>query len=1033
MYKRIGTIWNLSKKHTYKKQNVFVGMRDNKMRQYENPNFLQENCEPQRAYYIPYDTLEKALDGCKEASAYYRCLNGTWRFRYYARDIDVPEQITDWDEITVPSTWQMTGYEKPYYTNFNYPHPVDAPYVPDDNPCGVAECDFVLSGDWQDRHTYLVLEGVSSCAYVYVNGAYVGYTSVSHMQSELDLSDYLVQGTNTLRLVVLKWCAGSYLEDQDMFRSSGIFRDVYLLSREEGHITDIQMSFSAQEAECRISSKPFGHVGETEERTDTASWKLVEDGKALPVQSALEIRLFDGVRLVEEGEKLLSWNAEKPHLYTVIVHTQSEWIPIKLGLREITVSSQRELLLNGKPIKLKGINHHDTHPRKGSVLSEEDIRNDLALMKALNINTIRMSHYPPTPYLLELCDEMGFYVIDETDIETHGFCTRFGGCGYDIEHDDWLCNREEWRAAYVHRVYRMVERDKNHPSILMWSMGNESGYGANHDAMIAWTKQRDRSRLVHYEGAFLIKDACDIDVISRMYSTYEEVDAFIADKEESRPYFLCEYSHAMGNGPGDVGDYWEKAYRSPAFIGGCIWEWADHVVEDNGVYRYGGDFGEQTHDGNFCCDGLVFADRTLKAGSLNAKAVYQNMATSLDGETLSVTNRFCFTGFEEFELVYEIKADGQSLKREVLPCDAPAGSTQSFTLDISDSLQGVTCRMGCYLDVMLFDRKQPPQWQEIARTQHAIDTALYSVNAQPVGDSNMEEQTDAKVPEPLAITEDAERITVKGEASRLLFNKHYGWIERLEYDGKAVITEPVHLTVWRAPTDNDAPWKKRWGLYDDNYHSYNFNRLCQKVYSCERVGNVITVRGSLAGLSRKPFMQFETTYELHADGAVTVTTKGSVEKDCIMLPRLGYELQLSGQQEHFRYFGRGPRENYVDMQAHTWIDWHESAVSEEYVPYVRPQEHGNHCDTKCLEIGGLQVSAQEPFSFAVSRYSPELLTKAEHTDELVPASATHVRIDYKVSGIGSASCGPELLPQYQLTDKEISFAFVIAASSEKKY
>lgn len=977
------------------------------MRQYEDPRFLQENCESQRAYYIPYESLEKALQGEKVKSAYYQCLNGKWRFRYYQRDLDVPEEISDWQEIPVPSNWQMFGYDHPGYTNFNYPHPVDPPYVPDDNPCGVYEREIILSDSWKDRETYLILEGVGSCAYVYVNGQYVGFTSVSHMQSEFDLTKYLTVGNNTLRIQVLKWCAGSYMEDQDIFRLSGIFRDVYLLSRERGHVTDVEIKNSRREVSCKIGP---------------SEWKFFHASTSQILrQEEVEVFLYDGSRLVEEGEDLQEWNAEKPYLYTVMVHRQSEWIPVKVGLRDICVSDKRELLLNGKPIKLKGVNHHDTHPSKGYVLSEEDIRRDLELMKWLNINTIRMSHYPPTPYLLELCDEMGFYVIDETDMETHGFWTRFGGNGYDIENEDWLCNREEWREAHLHRLYRMVERDKNHPCIIMWSMGNESGYGVNHDAMIAWTKERDPSRLVHYEGAFLIKDQCDVDVVSRMYSSYQEVDEFIADSKEIRPYFLCEYSHAMGNGPGDVGDYWRRAYQSPAFIGGCIWEWADHVVDVDGIYRYGGDFGEATHDGNFCCDGLVFADRTMKAGSMNAKAVYQNMDTSLSGNHLSVTNRFAFTNLNQFEIVYEIKADGNSIVQKVLSCDVAPGETKAFPLELSAYLDGVTWQMGCYLDVVMYDRTRPEPWQEMARTQHDISMHAATFSKQTEKGYGRVEETSS----PILFQEDAEWVTAQGEAFVLRFNKHYGHIESLEYHGKPVIAAPMCLTVWRAPTDNDAQWKRKWGLYEDNFHPYNFNRLCQKIYSCERQGEKIVVGGSLAGISRKPFLHFQTQYDIQSSGAIQITTEASVEQDCILLPRLGYELQLPECRESFRYYGRGPMENYVDMQAHAWVDWHKSTVEGEYVPYVRPQEHGNHCDTRCLEIGGMRVSAESPFSFAVSSYSTQMLTRAEHTDGLEPSDHTHLRIDHKVTGIGSQSCGPELLPEYQLTDKEISFTFRI--------
>lgn len=938
------------------------------MRHYENPELLQENCEPQRSYYIPYDTLEKALAGKKEDSAYYRCLNGEWQFRFFEREIDVPEKITEWETITVPSNWQLQGYEKPYYTNVNYPFPVDPPYVPDDNPCGFYSLEFCLPDGWEERETYIVLEGVSSCFYLYVNDTYAGFSQVSHMQSEINLTPFLKPGMNCLRIKVLKWCAGSYLEDQDFFRMSGIFRDVYLLSRSRGHVRDVEVHTDCAALTCNV---PY--------------------------------RLFDGDREIGIPAEPVLWNAENPYLYTLVVEQAGEFIPVKIGFRDIRVSDRRELLINGVPVKLKGVNHHDTHPKKGYAMSEEDLLYDLQQMKRLNINTIRTSHYPPSPYFLSLCDEMGFYVVDETDLETHGFCSRNEGNGYDIENSEWLCNREEWRASFVHRVMRMVERDKNHPCIIMWSMGNESGYGKNHDAMIAWTKDRDPSRLVHYEGAFLMDDNCAVDVVSRMYSTYDEVDELIQKEGEKRPYFLCEYSHAMGNGPGDVMDYWEKAYENPAFIGGCIWEWADHAVWADGAYRYGGDFGEEIHDGNFCCDGLVFADRSFKAGSLNAKAVYQNIKTDFTDPKLTVCNRFDFTNLKEYQLVWRLMVDGQQRKEGQMHCDLEPGEKADYVLDLP--LPDV-CRLGCYLDVFLLDGDE-----EIAMEQHALP-----VKVEPVAKITYSKGD-------LSFEETKEKIFIVGKNFSYCFNKHYGNFESMERDGSVIFEKLAGLSVWRAPTDNDAPDKDKWGLFLNGWESHNFNRLHSKVYSCERRENRIEVEGSLAGISRAPFMTYRIVFAIGGDGRVQVNFHGDVRENCMYLPRFGFEFRLPKKDELFSYFGRGDRENYVDMHYHTRVGLFESRPSQEYVPYIRPQEHGNHSNTRMLQIGGMTITADSPFEFCVSHYSPEALTVAEHTDELREAEDLYVRVDYKVSGVGSHSCGPELQDKYKLMEKKFDFSF----------
>lgn len=933
------------------------------MRHYENPRLLQENCEPQRSYYIPYDSLEKALAGKREASDYYMGLNGQWQFRYFERDIDVPDEISGWDTIEVPSNWQMKGYENPGYTNFNYPFPVDPPFVPDDNPCGVYARDIVLPDGWENRDTYIVFEGVNSCFYLYVNDRYVGFSQVSHMQSELRLTEYLNPGTNRLVVKVLKWCAGSYLEDQDFFRLSGIFRDVYMLSRSEGHVRDIEVRTDRTTVTCNV---PY--------------------------------TLYDGNELVEKIADPVQWNAENPYLYTLVVEQAGEFIPIKVGFRDMRISSRRELLINGVSVKLKGVNHHDTHPENGHAMSDVEIRNDLLLMKKLNINTIRTSHYPPAPYFLELCDEMGFYVIDETDLETHGFWTRYNQFRYDMESPEWLCRQEEWRDAFVHRVTRMVERDKNHPCIIMWSMGNESGYGENHDAMIEWTKKRDSSRLIHYEGANVIDDKCGVDVVSRMYTSYQDLDALIDREGETRPYFLCEYSHAMGNGPGDVMDYWEKVYANPSFIGGCIWEWADHAVWRDGAFRYGGDFGEITHDNNFCCDGLVFANRIFKAGSLNAKMVYQNMRTEYADGKLTVYNRFDFTNLNRYVLMWKIRVDGEKKEEGSLVCDIAPKQSAVYKLDFNLPSR---CRYGCTLDVFLMDGQEM-----LGMEQHVLPVKME------------EEQPVVLEKDCVSFEEEGEHIFINGTGFRYVFNRHYGNFEQLRRGDKVLLDERIRMTVWRPPTDNDAYAKDQW-------ESENYHKVCEKVYSCERVENRLIVKGSLSGISRTPFLKYETTFTIGSGGEIEVEMQGEVRENAAFLPRLGYEFRFPKGDRPFRYFGRGKRENYADMYSHTRIGMFESRPSMEYVPYVRPQEHGNHMDTKLLEVGGLAITARTPFHFSVSRYSPEAITRARHTDELAEGDFTYVRVDYGVSGIGSHSCGPELLEKYRLKEKEIQFRFVI--------
>jgi beta-galactosidase len=939
------------------------------MRSYENLNLISENREPQRSYYIPYDTLEKALEGNKDKSNFYKLLNGEWNFAYFERDIDVPEVITEWDKIPVPSNWQMHGYDIPYYTNVNYPHPVDPPYVPDDNPCGVYAMEFELDKQWSDRDTYIVFEGVNSCLYLYVNDEYVGYSQGSHLQSEFHISKYVKEGNNKLTVKVLKWCSGSYLEDQDFFRLSGIFRDVYLLSRDKD---------SARDIEIRVENK-----------TITVSEK--------------DYVIYDGNNKIEILENPILWNAEKPYLYTVVVKSASEYIPFKVGIRDISVSEKGELLINGVSVKLKGVNRHDTHPTLGHYTPYDFMKAELLKMKELNINCIRTSHYPPTPEFLNLCDELGFYVVDETDIEIHGFSSRDTGYGYDIGNPDWICDQKQWENAFVERAQRMVERDKNHACVIMWSMGNESGYGCNHDAMIAWTKNRDKSRLVHFEGANLVKDECGVDVVSRMYTSPAGIEEF-AKNEDKRPFFLCEYSHAMGNGPGDVWDYWQKIYQYPKLIGGCVWEWADHTVVVDGVYKYGGDFGEVTHDGNFCCDGMVFPDRSFKAGSLEVKAVYQNMKTSVERNKVAVTNLYDFTNLKEYKLQWKVVCDGEVIKTGELVCNIEPHETKEYSLDFN---LPKSCKLGCHLDLSLVNKEE----YEVAMEQHALEVVSESGVITSVVSAKFEEEKEV--------------IKITGDNFTYIFNKHYGNFESLVIDGEERLAELTKLTAWRAPTDNDRRIKYKWGLFEDNRSGENLNRIFSKVYSCELKDNKIFVNGSLSGISRSPFLRFNNEITVSAEGEIEVKFEGKVKEKCVFLPRLGFEFSIPKKDEKFKYYGMGPYENYVDMCHHTKVGMYESSAKEEYIPYIMPQEHGNHIKTKVLEIGVLKFTTKDEFEFSVSNYTSEMLTNAKHTDELIENENTIVRIDYKNSGIGSNSCGPELLEQYRLKEKEISFEFSI--------
>ena len=950
------------------------------MRFYENPEKTSENRLKQRAYYIP-ENIGAMLS-----------LNGVWRFRYYERDFDMEERIEQWEKIDVPSCWQVRGYENPNYTNLRYPFPVDPPYVPDANPCGVYEREFWLE---PAERTYFVFEGVASAGVLYINGRYVGFTTGNHMQSEFDISDFVTKGNNTVRVVVYKWACTSYLEDQDCFRFNGIFRDVYILSRPAGHIVDIDIT--------------------TKENTITATFNgnavvtLLDGDKVLDRQNVQDRVTFT----VADPHY---WNAEQPYLYTLKIESCGEVITQKVGLRTISISGGGELLINGVSVKLRGVNRHDTHPTNGWSVTDEELLAELRLMKQLNINCIRTSHYPPGPKMLEHCDALGFYVVLEADMETHGFCKRFGNDqqdpGYDVESSDWLCQKPEWEREHVERMERALERDKNHCCVIMWSIGNEHGFGDNHKSMIRWLRTRDKTRLVHSECAS--KKAADrshpeyfderyfADVYSRMYLSLESCRTYCENEEMKQPLFLCEYAHAMGNGPGDICDYWELIEQFPNFIGGCVWEWADHTVMEDGVAKYGGDWEtELTHDGNFCCDGIVFPDRSLKAGSLEMKCAYQPMGVCLSEEGLLVSNRYFFRNFSEFTLCYQLVCDGEILEAKQTVLELPPQKT--CLLPVPGGVPAA-CKYGCFVNVQLKDS----QGYEVAASQVDLGVSVL--------------KTDKSL-SAIALTETKKFIIAQGENFCYTFSKFYGAFVSMQVNGKEMLASPMVLSCLRAPTDNERRVKSHW-LHHNNGPTEHMDRGMCKIYDMKVCGNTITTEGSLSGVSVQPYLRFVQTIAIGQDGTVDFLVEAKVNERAFWLQRFGYEFALTTPDAAFSYFGKGPGETYCDLNRHgTYGVWRSSA-SREYVPYIRPQEHGNHYGVRYLELEeAFRITAQQPFEINISQYSTRELMNRTHSAQLQKDGKTHIRIDYKDSGIGSNSCGPALLPKYCLQEKEICFAF----------
>ena len=939
------------------------------MRKYENVLITSENRLPQRAYYIPGGKSE------------YMLLNGDdWRFAYFSRDIDAQGVIEKWDTITVPSCWQSIGYENPNYTNINYPYPYDPPFVPDDNPCGVYEKDFEIKSLW--GKVYYVLEGVSSCGFVYVNGEYVGFTQGSHLQAEFDITPFVKEGKNTLRVKVLKWCVGSYLEDQDFFRFNGIFRDTYVLQRPVGHIVDAYVE--AKDNKVILSA-------------DAPAQVTLYDMDRKAIGSAWG----DKTEIAVDSPVL--WNAEKPYIYTVKLEKDGEIIEIETGFRTIEVSHNYELLINGVSVKLHGVNRHDTHPTNGWCQTNEEIEKELLLMKELNINCIRTAHYPPTPHFLNLCNRIGFYVVLETDIETHGVLRRLSDVPYafDVESSDWPCTKPEWKKEHLERMERALYRDRNHPSIIMWSTGNESGHGPNHKAMSEFIRAQKDGRLVHIEDASRKGEIHSADVYSRMYPSLKDLEAYAKDDKIDMPVFLCEYAHAMGNGPGDVWDYNQLFNSYDKLIGGCVWEWADHTVIVDGVQKYGGDFeGELTHDGNFCCDGMVFSDRSLRAGSLEVKASYQPMETAFEKGVLRVKNRLDFTDLSEFDFIYRVELDGEVVSEKTMNLNVAPHETK----ELSIQLPKLCGKLGAYLSCFLIK-----DGKEFARTQHELAFApVY--DALPEGEVKFDERE--------------YEIKITGEGFEYIFSKHYGNFTSMKVNGKENLAGKVELTTWRAPTDNERNVRVYWGN-DNIWQGENLNRHFSKVYGCTLCGNHIVVDGALSGVSRKPYFNYKLDITVYADGMVAYALGGQIREEVHWLPRLGFEFKLPAQNKAFTYFGFGPYESYNDAHHGSLMGRYASDADKEYVNYVRPQEHGNHYNVKELLIGDLCIIGKS-FEANVSNYDAYMLDAAEHTDELKSDGLVHLRVDYKDSGLGSNSCGPQLEEKYRLKEKEIYFEFKIS-------
>lgn len=985
---------------------------------------LHVGTEKPRAYFIPYDNLQDALSGDRNKSYYLTNLCGDWHFKYYRSFEDIEEsfyeedcEFSNTDIVKVPGNFQLydiDGIDKPLYSNLMYPFPTDPPHVPEDNPCAFYIRDFEISEEMLERDSIITFEGVSSCFYLWINGSFAGYSQVSHCTSEFNITKYVKEGTNRIAVLVVKWCDGSYLEDQDYFRLSGIFREVYILSRNKARLEDvyIKQSFNEELSLCTLN------VDCTLTEESPVLYGLASPKGDLLIQGESENNFN-----IEIPSPLL-WNDEKPYVYTLFITVEDEIIPFQLALRKIEIKDKK-LLINGKSVKLRGINRHDSSAENGYAVTLDEMKRDLLVLKRANVNAIRTSHYPNDPRFYDLAEALGFYFIDEADIETHGM-------GYNTASDwDWmrwsmLSTVPEWREAYVDRAARLFERDKNHGCVIMWSLGNESGCGANHRAMREYIKSRDENAIVHYENSHLEFKAvpegecfADIsDVESRMYAGVNYIEGYLNDEQYSKPFYMCEYVCSMSTG--DVYDYWELVDKYDNFCGGCIWELTDHAVnipDENGNarYYYGGDFGDFPNDGICCIDGLVFPDRSPRPGYYDMKKVYEPFRGSYKNGELTVKSVRYFEDLSDLCLKWKLTSNADVLDEGIIDTlvIAPQSSASYKLFDEKDlDLKG-----DCFLTASIC-QKNDTVWAE---SGYEVGFLQFELEAADVADTQTENE--------VSLTETERYATINCGDAEYVFDKPYGRICSISKNGKEMLVEPAKFKMWHAPCYNRGSV--------DEWVANHLHHVSQKTYKTtlsEKDGNVIIETDiALGGPANPPIFKGTVTYRFTKDGAVEIALKGDIRENAPLLPRLGIELLLNEENENIRYFGLGETETYPDRYKAARYGEYELTVSDNFVHYIRPQENSSHHKTRRVAVGkkgGYGIYAQgsgetREFSFNASHYSAEQLTEVKHDFELKKEPYTILNLDGRFNAISESEELDNDENNRLFDEKHVDFGFKI--------
>lgn len=1010
---------------------------------WQTPEQVSQNREKAVSFFVPFAPDDEVLYEQFESSTRYMLLNGEWDFKYFNAAYELPDEIitpgetAGFHKIKVPLSWQMAGYGTPNYLNACYPVPTNIPFVPSENPAGVYKKTFTVPKEFEGKRLFLNFEGVNSFYYLFVNGQKVGFAKNAHTLSRFEVTKYITGSSFEVCVVVLKFCDGTYLEDQDCYRHNGIYRDVYLTARPQEFVEDVSISAGLKNnyttGTVELNATANGAV-------ETAE-VLVTSPQGKPVFSG-ELAFKNGVaHLAFELPQPETWTAETPALYTLTVQTKGEKLPFKFGVRSLETDENGRFLVNGRPIKLYGVNRHDTHPEYGHYVPVEHMINDLLTMKRFNINTIRTSHYPNSSIFLTLCDRFGFYVVDEGDLESHGV-------GVDSMMDPQLIAEDpRFEAAFFSRVRRMIDRDKNHPCVIMWSLGNESFMGTNHRKVIDWMGTLNDGRLIHYEGGwredfdrlmnsyynkniYLCQGDVDykgLTVRSRMYTGPDQCRMLLS-LDDKRPLFLCEFCHAMGVGPGGLKEYMELIEQYPNFLGGCIWEWRDHSVsqtDENGetFYTYGGYFGDWPNDANFCCDGLCYPDGTPHTGLYEYKEFIKPLFAAVTGPNeVTVTSRYDFISSKNLDMVCTVLKNGEPYRTvTVESTNVPARQSRAFAVDLSHPQDGSRYT----LRVSFVQRQNTafePAGYEVGFTEcelcPAADRADYTKAAEYPQSSA-----------PLAYRQNGPVLTVTANNRAYSFHLARGLLCGLEKDGTQCLDGLMQLCTYRAPLDNDRIVKGAWAEQKLE-HTYTDANSRVEVLTKTPEKFVIKAQIVHAAAVIKPILTGTITYTVTQNGELEVQVQTKTRANLsFLLPRYGFELALCPGFEQVEYLGYGPRENYSDFKAAAYFANFKTTVSSEYEPYVKPQDCANHTGVRKLCLAGngttLTFVPKGEMHFSALHYSAKELATKPLAHDLVQDDRTFLHIDYKNGGVGSNSCGPRPHEQYQINRRENEFSFKV--------